>query len=285
MNVVSNLELSANLQQSYWLGLRREALRRTSYLGDTEELPLKSQIWPFIIYQASFNPMSFDLHSKLHLENHSFTGLICQSLAYLEKLPETIASLSPVPSALEDSSLSLFTQMVSSALSLIKSIAPPIYADVIAGIRGFVPITSVNFSNFSDPKYFGLIFINYDKIIDVYGLAEDIVHETAHHALFAYTAIDPCLKEPGRLLYSPLRGYSRPTIGVLHSAMALGRILLWVNKLRNGGQTNHMDYARMAETKYHPLFVDTIQILSKATLTSKGRDLLEALEVLCYLNQ
>lgn len=122
------------------------------------------------------------------------------------------------------------------------------------------------FKGASHPFFMGLLFLNYSKMKNENVLAMSIVHELAHQELFLLNMLDRLVTNSSnpKLIHSPYQGKERPTIGRLHSAHALFRMIK-AGKIKNDPSTNeHIRYLK-----------DTIVTFNKDELTELGSYLID----------
>ncbi|MBI3450691.1 MAG: hypothetical protein HY049_17480 [Acidobacteria bacterium] len=104
------------------------------------------------------------------------------------------------------------------ALSLLRSAWPGAHAEVLAHTKIVVPLRERNTVSFSLPDRPGVSYINVEgkSLVD---LADDLLHETAHHRLHALEEIEgPLDCDDGEPRYvSPWRRGVRPLHGILHA--------------------------------------------------------------------
>lgn len=132
---------------------------------------------------------------------------------------------------------------------------------------------------FSDPRLFGCIFIH-RALLENAGsvlLAERLVHEAGHHALFVETSLDRLIPEDfAQKIYSPLRGELRSALGVLHSAIALARMTSWLQiACTASGDFCEADRARL--DSHMCRYEQTLHELRVVRFSEHGRKLYEAL--------
>jgi hypothetical protein len=104
------------------------------------------------------------------------------------------------------------------ALALICDAWKPAYREVIQQTRVVVPLVERGTVSFSLPDRPGVSYINVwnKSLVD---LADDLVHETAHHLLHGLEELSRLDRDDGEPRYwSPWRRSLRPLRGILHAA-------------------------------------------------------------------
>ena len=104
------------------------------------------------------------------------------------------------------------------ALRLLRASWEEGFHEVLAHTRLIVPLSERGTVSFSLPDRPGVSFINVrgKSILD---LADDLLHETAHHRLHGLEELQPLVVDDGEPRYhSPWRGSLRPLHGILHAA-------------------------------------------------------------------
>lgn len=88
-------------------------------------------------------------------------------------------------------------------------------------------IGGVDFTSSSHPQCFGVLFVNPKPTLTTDELAVILVHEMAHQELFLVNTQDRLVRPESdeEMVHAPLQGRPRPTIGRLHAAHALWRML------------------------------------------------------------
>ena len=140
----------------------------------------------------------------------------------------------------------------------------------------------LNVASLSDPKRFGLVHLNAEMFSkrSAFELATALVHETAHHALYVETAIDPVFQSGAEdLIFSPIRCELRPAIGVLHGLFASFRMIKWAQLLTPHCHSNLEieNEVKRIKNSYLPGFQATGEKLLLMKLTEGGRKLISEL--------
>lgn len=122
------------------------------------------------------------------------------------------------------------------------------------------------FRGASHPFFMGLLFLNFDNLADDREIAISIVHELAHQELFLLNMFDRLVTSSlnPRLIHSPYQDRVRPSIGRLHSAHALYRMLQVEKDLHPVLAEKHRNYLK-----------NTIATFEDGELTELGSFLLE----------
>lgn len=103
------------------------------------------------------------------------------------------------------------------ALSLLRAVWEHGYREVLAWTRIVVPLYERGTVSFSQPDRPGVSYIRIPgkSLID---LADDLLHETAHHRLHALEEEGPLTRDDEEpTCYSPWRRAIRPLRGILHA--------------------------------------------------------------------
>lgn len=111
---------------------------------------------------------------------------------------------------------------LSAALGLLQRAWPEAREAVELHTRVIVPLTEANTVSFSMPSRPGVSYINLEgkSLVD---LADDLLHETAHHMLHAIEESGALVRDDGEPRYvSPWRRSLRPVRGILHATWTFG---------------------------------------------------------------
>jgi HEXXH motif-containing protein len=103
------------------------------------------------------------------------------------------------------------------ALAMIRDVWEDGYREVLAHTRTVVPLAEKNTVSFSLPDRPGVSYINVSgkSLVD---LADDLLHETAHHRLHGLEELRALDRDDGEPRYwSPWRRSLRPLHGILHA--------------------------------------------------------------------
>ena len=104
------------------------------------------------------------------------------------------------------------------ALRLLRGSWEEGFDEVLAHTRMVVPLSERGTVSFSLPDRPGISFINV-KGKSIFDLADDLLHETAHHRLHGLEELQPLTADDGEPRYtSPWRRSLRPLHGILHAA-------------------------------------------------------------------
>ena len=102
------------------------------------------------------------------------------------------------------------------ALGLVKGAWPRAAREIGERTWLVVPLVEAGTVSYSHLARPGISYINVFRG-SLLHLADDLLHETAHHRLHARQETDPLVRDDGEPLYfSPWRRTSRPLIGILH---------------------------------------------------------------------
>lgn len=175
-------------------------------------------------------------------------------------------------------------QKLTAALDLIPNLSPKAWQD-ITGVTSEIVAAYGNmrvlttFDGCSSLERYGSVLINMRRDRTSLGLAETLVHESAHGLLFALTCNEHrVLNSPSERYASPLRGDPRPLDGIYHAVFVLARMYAFV---RDAAQNPNTGQAMRAEAEQRmearrKNFIDGYTVLQEhARLTDIGRSLLD----------
>ncbi len=265
----------------YWQALRQRALSRVPELSLLDgEIPATSTIYPARNYAKT--PPTTDpseIRRQLAAETACFERGSLVDPAGWTSLPHVADHFSYelVKDVGEEDH-----QRLADALTMIRTYWPEAEQEYLAHSRGIVWIKHRETYSGSDPKLYGIVFLNkaYFKAHPLVEMATDIIHEAGHHTLFVETAIDPMIPADfAKQLYSPIRQGDRPAIGVLHGLFSMLRMLLWSRRL-TAAEPSRGDF-RAEQDRMDALFRDglkpAIADLKAIRLTPGGEALLDAM--------
>jgi hypothetical protein len=135
-------------------------------------------------------------------------------------------------------------------------------------IRSLICVDGGLLRSGSDVLAFGAIFVNPRKVRSTIDLLEVLLHETAHHELFLRNVFAPYLRNPRALAYHSLRTDPRPMEGVLHAAVALGRMVMGLQKV---AETEHSREVESRVSCCRTRFKSTMKALDAAEWTVEGK--------------
>jgi hypothetical protein len=274
-SVLVDFQASEKSAINYWAALQN----KVNVMYHLETKSTKSAAFPWLIYhRRDVQNLPADLSPEkiISEEISCFTDLKLTKKQLWNRLPfgsnETHLSTTNDTDAV--------SSLMEKSLLTIKELWPQALAEFEKLIRGIVWISSRKTYSLSDPKLFGIIFLNAEYYINrsYAELATDIVHESAHHTLFVETSIDKLIPEDYKKpIFSPLRLEYRPAIGSLHAAFSLARMLRWarillgthLEDLQNEGQRLHRLYAQG--------FVALVAALGELSWSKRGEILLQDL--------
>lgn len=243
MTIVSDIEQSTNRVSSYWIALRTRALAKAGVEFDF--CPTKSALWAKLVYGSD---ATADVKELLNVETEFLNELdLRDSAAFREKL-----GLREHPrlryAGINDVATEMRAKLAAADL-LIRDLWPLAFCEWREILHTVAWFTSQHgLTSTSDPKKFGIIHVNCEfyRSLSVPELATALLHESAHHALFIETAVDPLIsKDAGKMIFSPLRGEMRPAIGVLHALFVSGRLIQWAHKLNEGPASAEAEVSRI----------------------------------------
>jgi len=169
------------------------------------------------------------------------------------------------------------------ALSLLRRAWPEGHAEVEAHTRVVVPLRERNTVSFSMPSRPGVSYINLEGK-SLVNLADDLLHETAHHRLHLLEEAGPLVRDDGDVLYhSPWRRAPRPVRGLLHATYTFSyraELLSRLASLPNAGRLPRAWIARELEFERLALaraLDDLGDASRRGLLTRRGEAVLAAL--------
>ncbi|MBI4237830.1 MAG: hypothetical protein HY696_05360 [Deltaproteobacteria bacterium] len=129
-------------------------------------------------------------------------------------------------------------------------------------IEAIAPFAEGPFRSASHPHYLGCIFLRLNRSPEETALS--LAHELAHQELFLLNLVDRLIVAAAdyRLVHAPFQGRERPSIGRLHSAHALFRMVDHENATADPRRPRHVD-----------LLQATIDTFQPGDLTALGRRL------------
>lgn len=108
--------------------------------------------------------------------------------------------------------------LLARALRLLREAWEEGFEEVLAHTRIVVPLSERGTVSYSMPDRPGISFINV-RGKSIFDLADDLLHETAHHRLHGLEELQPLSADDGEPRYfSPWRKSLRPLHGILHAA-------------------------------------------------------------------
>lgn len=158
-------------------------------------------------------------------------------------------------------------QSVHEAIDRIGDVAPLTRTALGQTIAHVVRLDGASFGSASHPWLFGCLFCSAATLADGPEImAETLIHELAHHELFLLNLVDRLVLPDADhdQQFAPFQNRLRPTIGRLHSAHALFRMI---------------EYQRMAGGSYQQqaqLLARTLDTLPARLLTPFGARLVHA---------
>jgi HEXXH motif-containing protein len=158
------------------------------------------------------------------------------TLRKVAKIIHPAASI-PRPNDLWCASIDRSTQVITDAW-------PEAAGTLLDSIDESAPILCPGMRSASHPHLWGLLFLAPAQ--DEIALSVSLVHELAHQELFLLNLLDP-LVQPESLtdsVYSPYQNKNRPSIGRLHSAHALFRMIEIERRLNLAVRAQHLEYLK-----------------------------------------
>lgn len=162
---------------------------------------------------------------------------------------------------------------------------PETAGEILALVSDIVIIQSQHINAGTCFKAYGLLYLNVMRPGQQWTTyLENIVHEAAHHLLFAFWTVDRIIQSDGNRLYrSPLRTEPRPMSGIYHAMFVLARTIRVLRLFK--AIPTFADAISQMSTGYNQAknpasledkFFDTVDTIRKnAHLTDFGTELLE----------
>jgi HEXXH motif-containing protein len=178
------------------------------------------------------------------------------------------------------------TSAIASVLQKLQAKDPETHGEIEAYVSDFVVIRSNHINAGTCFKAFGLLYLTVLREGQEWTTyLENIVHEAAHHHLFALWTIDRIIESDGDRLYkSPLRTEPRPMSGIFHAMFVLARTIRALNLFQ--ADPLYAAEIERVSTGYNQAknpathqdkFLDTYEtIRNHARLTPLGSELLES---------
>ncbi len=164
------------------------------------------------------------------------------------------------------------------ALEVLSDSAPVFFDLVKAMVRQVIVVGGEDFVGASSKIFLGAIVIKSGKDFTVADCIDALVHEASHIDLYIRQWVDPFVKNPGRLIPSPLRKYDRPSEAVIHAVFVLARVcsaLMHINSTCSLGKVNS-DAQRLLISNVLRLNDGIETLKTSGGLTYGGGILLEA---------
>jgi hypothetical protein len=255
----------------YWAALKTKALHGADRTLST---PSKSIVWSIKTYNLL--PKNKTLASLLELEQTSRFGNFSIDGAILFSGIPDARKLTHGNLEIKNYSPILIDEKISAAMDIISTYWPDGAKEAHSILVGFVPFFEDVSHSYSNPKLFGMLFMNWDLFADQSSAfwATTLIHEAAHHALFVATALDRLIVgDAAEPVFSPIKNTHRPAIAAIHGLFAMSRMLLWGRKI----QRAHPEEFRRISDKYYPGVIDGLAALGGVELTPAGLDLLSSI--------
>lgn len=124
-------------------------------------------------------------------------------------------------------------EQIKKTLMIIQQIDQEIYGEMQKLIVNYVLLDSNRVEYGTSFNLFGMIFLRaFENDHSLLYIIEMLVHETAHHCVFALSVIDSLvLNPPTQLFKAPFRKDPRPMMGIYHALFVLGRLIYAFSKL------------------------------------------------------
>lgn len=181
---------------------------------------------------------------------------------------------------------------IRATLDLIQRGAPDLAAEleelvttVILAHRGSLrddPSLIGPFAGASALRSFGAVLVDVEPDLTIINCAVTLIHEAAHHALFAFAPMESVVTNKDNERYSsPLRDDMRPLEGIFHATFVIARIIYGLEAMLSSGRLSAAEERLAAEALdfHRPLFFEGVEKVHRhGKLTPSGEIALEATE-------
>ena len=268
-NFLLDLNSSSAQIDRYWVSLRRRAITG----GVAEDYPLRSSLYAPHFY-ANSTLADSDANRQIEAERSGIsdirelkdpTGLLVNSKPFANFIQHPLID----SNSLEGK----FSETLKESLELINEIWPEAYREFLSLCASVAWFSGDIHRSYSSPKLFGTIFVN-PGVVDfgVVELANSIVHEMGHQALFVETARDRLIPDEfTKPVFSPFKNESRPAIAALHALVAMARMIKFSELLRS--KQRFPEYASRTLSKLIPMFSAGLELERQVRLSPAGVDL------------
>ena len=173
------------------------------------------------------------------------------------------------------------SERLGEALNLVRGAWPEMHEEVLVHTWEVVPLVERGTVSYSLRSRPGSSYINVERTRRV-DLADDLVHETAHHRLHSFEDLAPLHRgDEEAIYYSPWRRSMRPLGGILHAAYTFSfRAELFQRLLRAPGRLPRAWMRREVDRELAMIrrsLVDLDDARDRGLLTRAGSDLVRAL--------
>jgi|GEM_PF-4390388 len=150
------------------------------------------------------------------------------------------------PSVIETAAM---TDYICQGLDTIQDIDPPQFNDITQFIKNFIIVKSDTLKAGSTFDAFGFIYMSvFPQDKDAFDALDYIIHETAHHYIYALSTIDELvINDFEERFDSPIRKDPRPMLGLFHAAYVLAKLIHFFEKMINRPDLHTFDLKRVTD--------------------------------------
>lgn len=168
------------------------------------------------------------------------------------------------------------TGYIEHGLKIIATVDPEQFDEINNHIKNYILIKSDKMRAGSTFDALGFMYIAvFPPEKDVFDAADYIVHETAHHYIYALSTLDPLVLNDMNSLYaSPLRKDPRPMLGIFHAIFVIAKLIAFLKKLITQSHLHSIDLSRIRDrlTVYEKQFTEGMKVIERAgELTDMGK--------------
>lgn len=172
-------------------------------------------------------------------------------------------------------------ELIHKSLSILMKVDHNLYEEVEHLIKNYIIVDSNRILYGSSFNLFGLIILKaFEKEQTIVDVIDIVVHEAAHHHIFALSVFDPLvLNSPEELFKSPFRKDPRPMMGIYHATFVLARVMYMFSKILKSEKEVQIDPLTIQNKiiDYHLRFKSSLEIIEgHAQLTELGRNLIDS---------
>jgi len=230
---------------------------------------------PYILWSLENNPSFLptgeqELGDFIEVYNERSTVYICNFINIITKEMEVQLGKDFVIKFSNNNNLIYKTQK---AIDVCSQLDPELGWLIKEFVRKIVICESSDLIGCSLQGYPGIIFMAPTSDWDVYMYADTIIHELSHQELYIRQLVDPIFSR-SEVLFNPIRDQPRPAIAVVHAAFVLFRVVYYLRKLNEIGDTSP-SLTKLLEINYS-ILKDSLSILTHCScLTDSGKLLID----------
>jgi HEXXH motif-containing protein len=167
--------------------------------------------------------------------------------------------------------------MLGESLSLIRSVDPDLYGEIMTCIGWYVPIVTSDsriHRSYTREDVTGVMYLS--NALDHILLAEAVIHEFYHTVLNLVTATEPVYEQGNTddRFYSPWRDDPRPLHGLFHAIYVFSGVARFYALARKAlAETVHEETVRLRSSKLYYQLSSALAQLPIHRLTCLGRDI------------